>query len=161
MTRDQLEHAIRAVCDVAARKRIRELEAAVADEHIDHGLEKASFHVACERMGVDPDDLKKGRYDAVRTAQELPEGSAMIISGLCKGAGMSRQNFCKARTSRKRKSVDERPSFAAGTRRSAFSMAAADPCAGRAGVAAGVGGGKTAGRAGAVSTLAAARKGRS
>ena len=32
----------------------------------------------------------------------------MSISGLCKAAGMSRQNFYKARTSRKRKSVDER-----------------------------------------------------
>ena len=42
-----------------ARKRIRELEAAVADAHIDHCLEKAYFHVACERMGVDPEDFKK------------------------------------------------------------------------------------------------------
>ena len=39
-----------------ARKRIRELEAAVADAHIDHCPEKACFHVACERMGVDPED---------------------------------------------------------------------------------------------------------
>jgi len=43
----------------AARKRIRELEAAVADAHIDHCLEKAYFHVACDRMGVDPDEFKK------------------------------------------------------------------------------------------------------
>jgi transposase-like protein len=42
-----------------ARKRIRELEAAVADAHIDHCLEKAYFHVACERMGVDAEDFKK------------------------------------------------------------------------------------------------------
>jgi transposase len=42
-----------------ARKRIRELEAAVADAHIDHCLEKAYFHVACDRMGVDPEDFKK------------------------------------------------------------------------------------------------------
>jgi transposase-like protein len=42
-----------------ARKRIRELEAAVADAHIDHCLEKAYFEIACERMGVDPDDFKK------------------------------------------------------------------------------------------------------
>lgn len=40
-----------------ARKRIRELEAAVADAHIDHCPEKACFHVACERMGVDPEDF--------------------------------------------------------------------------------------------------------
>ena len=43
----------------AARKRIRELEAAVADAHIDHCLEKAYFHVLCERTGMDPDDFKK------------------------------------------------------------------------------------------------------
>jgi len=43
----------------AARKRIRELEAAVADAHIDHCLEKAYFHVACDRMGVNPDEFKK------------------------------------------------------------------------------------------------------
>ena len=42
-----------------ARKRIRELEAVVADTHIGNCLEKAYFHVACERMGVDPDDFKK------------------------------------------------------------------------------------------------------
>jgi len=42
-----------------ARKRIRELEAAVADAHIDHCLEKAYFHVLCERAGVDPEDFKK------------------------------------------------------------------------------------------------------
>ena len=42
-----------------ARKRIRELEAAVADAHLDHVVEKAYFHVACERMGVDPEVFKK------------------------------------------------------------------------------------------------------
>ena len=42
-----------------ARKRIRELEAAVADAHIGHVVEKAYFHVACERMGVLPEDFKK------------------------------------------------------------------------------------------------------
>jgi transposase-like protein len=56
----------------AARKRIRELEAAVADAHIDHCLEKAYFHVACERMGVDPDDFKKKH---AMTLSELRKGS--------------------------------------------------------------------------------------
>ena len=56
----------------AARKRIRELEAAVADAHIDHCLEKAYFHVACDRMGVDPEDFKKK--------------NAMTLSGLRKGS---------------------------------------------------------------------------
>lgn len=56
-----------------ARKRIRELEAAVADAHIDHCLEKAYLHVACERMGVDPDDFKKKN---AMTLSELRRSSA-------------------------------------------------------------------------------------
>jgi transposase-like protein len=55
-----------------ARKRIRQLEAAVSDAHIDHCLEKAYFHVACERMGVDPDDFKKKN---VMTLSELRKSS--------------------------------------------------------------------------------------
>lgn len=42
-----------------ARTRIRELEAALADAHIDHCLEEAYLRVACERMGVVPDEFKK------------------------------------------------------------------------------------------------------
>ena len=55
-----------------ARKRIRELEAAVADAHMDQCLEKAYLHVACERMGVDPDDFKKKN---AMTLSELRKGS--------------------------------------------------------------------------------------
>jgi len=60
-----------------ARKRIRELEAAVADAHIDHCLEKAYLHVACDRMGVDPDEFKKK--------------NAMTLSKLRKGSGKGRR----------------------------------------------------------------------
>ena len=42
-----------------ARKRIRELEAALADAHIDHCLEHAFLEIACERMATDLDDFKK------------------------------------------------------------------------------------------------------
>lgn len=42
-----------------ARKRIRELESAVADAHIDFCLEKAYLRVACDRMGTDPASFKK------------------------------------------------------------------------------------------------------
>lgn len=55
-----------------ARKRIRELEAAVADAHVDHCLEKAYLHVACERMGVDPAEFKKKH---AMTLSELRRGS--------------------------------------------------------------------------------------
>jgi transposase len=47
---DQLKHA---------RKRVRELEAALADAHIDHCLEHAFLEIACERMETDLDDFKK------------------------------------------------------------------------------------------------------
>jgi len=55
-----------------SRKRIRELEGALADAHIDHCLEKAYFIIACERMGVDPDDFKKKN---VLTLSRLRRGS--------------------------------------------------------------------------------------
>ena len=42
-----------------ARKRIRKLEAAVADAHIDCCLEHAFLRVACDRLGVDLEDFKK------------------------------------------------------------------------------------------------------
>jgi transposase len=42
-----------------ARKRIKELEAALADAHIDQCLEHAFLEIACERMEVDLHDFKK------------------------------------------------------------------------------------------------------
>jgi len=42
-----------------ARKRIRELEAAVADVHIDYCLEKGFLQVACDRLGEDLESFKK------------------------------------------------------------------------------------------------------
>jgi transposase len=41
------------------RKRIRQLEAALADAHIDCNLENSYLKIACERMGVDISDFKK------------------------------------------------------------------------------------------------------
>ena len=42
-----------------ARKRIRELEAALSDAHIDHTLGEAYLEIACERMGEDAATFKK------------------------------------------------------------------------------------------------------
>jgi len=42
-----------------ARKRIRELEAAVADAHIDYCLEKGYLQAACDRLGEDVEGFKK------------------------------------------------------------------------------------------------------
>ncbi len=43
----------------AARKRIRELEAALSDAHIDNCLEHAFLEIACERMGMSLEEFKK------------------------------------------------------------------------------------------------------
>jgi transposase-like protein len=42
-----------------ARKRIRELEAALADAHMDYCLESAFLDIACERLGMSTEELKK------------------------------------------------------------------------------------------------------
>lgn len=42
-----------------ARKRIRELEAALADAHIENSLERAHLKIACDRMGEDVGGFKK------------------------------------------------------------------------------------------------------
>jgi len=41
------------------KKRIRELEVAMADSHIDYCLEKGYLQVACDRLGEDMNSFKK------------------------------------------------------------------------------------------------------
>jgi transposase-like protein len=43
----------------AARRRVRELEAALADAHMDYCLESAFLDIACQRLGMSTEDLKK------------------------------------------------------------------------------------------------------
>jgi transposase-like protein len=43
----------------AARSRIRELEAALADAHMDYCLERAFLDIACKRLGMSTEELKK------------------------------------------------------------------------------------------------------
>jgi hypothetical protein len=52
----------------AARSRIRELEAALADAHRDYGLEHAFVDIACQRRGMSTEALKK------RTLSRVPSG---------------------------------------------------------------------------------------
>ena len=42
-----------------AKKRIRDLEKALADSHMDYCLERAFLEIACENMGTTRDELKK------------------------------------------------------------------------------------------------------
>lgn len=42
-----------------ARKRIRQLEAALSDAHIDCSLGDSYLKIACERLGIDVSDFKK------------------------------------------------------------------------------------------------------
>jgi hypothetical protein len=43
----------------AAKRRIREPEAALCDSHVDYRLERAFLDIACEDFGVGRDELKK------------------------------------------------------------------------------------------------------
>jgi hypothetical protein len=58
----------------AARKRIRELEATLADAHMDYCLESAFLDIACERLGASTEELKKK--------------NVMTLAGRRKGKGM-------------------------------------------------------------------------
>ena len=49
-----------------AKKRIRDLEKALADSHMDYCLERAFLEIACEQMGTSREDLKKN--NAIRLA---------------------------------------------------------------------------------------------
>lgn len=42
-----------------AKKRVRQLEAEVADIYMDYSLERAFLNIACERMDVDRETFKK------------------------------------------------------------------------------------------------------
>jgi hypothetical protein len=42
-----------------AKARIRDLEKALADSHMDYCLERAFLEIACEKMGTTREDLKK------------------------------------------------------------------------------------------------------
>jgi hypothetical protein len=43
----------------AARSRIRDLEAALADAYMDYCLESAFLDIACKRLGVGAEELKR------------------------------------------------------------------------------------------------------
>jgi transposase-like protein len=51
-----------------AKKRVRDLEKALSDSHMDYCLERAFLEIACEQMGTSRDELKKN--NAVRLADE-------------------------------------------------------------------------------------------
>jgi hypothetical protein len=54
----------------AARKRIREPEAAPADAHVDYCLGSAFLEMACGKLGTSAEELKKERRDACRKAKD-------------------------------------------------------------------------------------------
>jgi len=49
-----------------AKNRIRDLERALSDAHMDYCLERAFLEIACEQMGTSREDLKKN--NAIRLA---------------------------------------------------------------------------------------------
>jgi hypothetical protein len=59
----------------AARRRIRDLEAALADVHMDYCLESAFLDIACKRLGVSTEELKKKNVIATAVTGGTTEGS--------------------------------------------------------------------------------------
>ena len=49
-----------------AKKRVRDLEKALADSHMDYCLERAFLEIACEEIGTSREELKKN--NAIRLA---------------------------------------------------------------------------------------------
>jgi transposase-like protein len=54
----------------AARSRIRELEAALADAHMEYCLESAFLDIACGKLGMSRQNYYKGRKERVRRTAE-------------------------------------------------------------------------------------------
>jgi hypothetical protein len=52
-----------------AKKRIRCLEKALADSHMDYCLERAFLEIACEQMGTSREDFKKTTPCGLRTRE--------------------------------------------------------------------------------------------
>jgi len=55
----------------AARKRIRELEVAMADGHIEYCLEKGYLQAACDRLGMDMESFKKKHAMTLSDTQKI------------------------------------------------------------------------------------------
>jgi hypothetical protein len=93
----------------AARSRIRELETALADAHMDYCLESAFLDIACGKLGTSAEELKKKqRYNARQVAKGKWDSmkAAVTVGKLCGKLGMSRQKYYKARTERQRREAD-------------------------------------------------------
>ena len=73
-----------------ARERIRDLKRAPADSHVGYCLE-----IACEKMGIGGDELKKQRHAAYGLAKTIGDETGMrtSIRGLTLKLGISHQNF--------------------------------------------------------------------
>jgi transposase-like protein len=52
-----------------AKKRIRDLEKALSNAHMDYCFERAYLEIACEQMGTNRDELKKTTPCGLRTCE--------------------------------------------------------------------------------------------
>ena len=86
-----------------AKKRIRDLEKALSDSHMDFCLERAFLEIACEQMGTCREELKKQRHTACGRAKMLAVEMKLQpnISALALKFGMSRQNYYKGPVARR------------------------------------------------------------
>jgi putative transposase len=92
----------------ALRKRVRDLEKALADAHLDAKIAAVQLGLACKAAGVDDVEAfkKKTRWWTVNAVADDPEARCSV-KVLCDRVGMSRQNYYAARRLRKRREIDE------------------------------------------------------
>jgi len=93
----------------AQKKRIRDLEKALADTQVKAVLSEAYYQIVCEHHGItDPEAYKKTGREAVGRGLNMKSGIAAVnTASLCRGVGMTRANWYKVRKHRKRRRIDD------------------------------------------------------
>lgn len=90
------------------RKRVKSLEKALAEAHLDWKLAEAYTRLACRTAGIeDVENFKKARWEAVRDLVDRgAQRAGLSLRRLCVRSGMSRQNYYARRHQRHRRQID-------------------------------------------------------
>ena len=89
------------------KDRVRRLESALADAHVDLALERAFAEIACERAGIVDVGAFKKKSGWRAAHQALRQDGELSVSAVCRRLGMTRQNYYARRQHRQRRAVDE------------------------------------------------------
>ncbi len=89
------------------KARIKQLEKALADAHLDLIIEKEYFKMACEAGNIsDPDEFKKKTKFTLTHRIRESCSSYISLRTICNKVGMSRQNYYKERKRHRKKEID-------------------------------------------------------